>query len=177
MKTWRNHYEFNQHKPVSAAKIEDLPNEILLMIFSYLNLRTLGKCAQLSYRFKSIAYYPTFWETVVVRNRKIPAGFVKLAITLGCKHLHLEGCTIAVIKDSDYVIHKLPKDNQVKTLNLREYEASCDGLMIACRNLEKVSLSSLDFTKGQGIIFWIILWGYFEQHSYGWKLNINHQKI
>jgi hypothetical protein len=30
--------------------------------------------------------------------------------------------------------------------------------MIACRNLEKVSLSSLDFSKGQGIIFWIFLW-------------------
>ena len=140
-------------RKISAPKIEDLPNEILLMIFSYLNLRTLGKCAQLSQRFKNIAYYPNFWETVVVRNREIPAGFVKLAITLGCKHLHLEGCTISVIKDSDYVIHKLPKDNQVKTLNLREYEASCDGLMIACRNLEKVSLSSLDFSKGQGIIF------------------------
>jgi hypothetical protein len=28
--------------------------------------------------------------------------------------------------------------------------------MIACRSLEKVSLSSLDFSKGQDIIFWII---------------------
>ena len=138
------------------TKIEDLPNEILFKIFSHLHFKSLGRCAQLSHRFKNIAHCPIFWETVVEKNKEIPAGFVKLAISLGCKHLHLEGCTISVINDSDYVIHKLPKDNQVKTLNLREYEASCDGLMIACRNLEKVSLSSLDFSKGQDIIFWII---------------------
>ena len=152
-----------EHKPVlitikrrkycAKTKIEDLPNEILFKIFSHLHFKSLGRCAQLSHRFKNIAHCPIFWETVVEKNKEIPAGFVKLAITLGCKHLHLEGCTISVINDSDYVIHKLPKDNQVKTLNLREYEASCDGLMIACQNLEKVSLSSLDFTIGQGIIF------------------------
>ena len=138
------------------TKIEDLPNEILFKIFSHLHFKSLGRCAQLSHRFKNIAHCPIFWETVVEKNKEIPAGFVKLAISLGCKHLHLEGCTISVINDSDYVIHKLPKDNQVQTLNLREFEEYADDstrLMIACRSLEKVSLSSLDFSKGQYILF------------------------
>ena len=52
-------------------------------------------------------------------------------------------------------MHKLPKDNQVKHLNLRNFQDHCDDstkLMIACRSLEKLSLSSLDFNKGQGNI-------------------------
>jgi len=51
-------------------------------------------------------------------------------------------------------MHKLPKDNQVKHLNLRNFQDHCDNstlLMIACQSLEKLSLSSLDFNKAQYI--------------------------
>jgi len=51
-------------------------------------------------------------------------------------------------------MHKLPKDNQVKHLNLRNFQDHCDDstkLMIACRSLEKLSLSSLDFNKARYI--------------------------
>jgi len=49
-------------------------------------------------------------------------------------------------------MHKLPKDNQVKHLNLRNFQDHCDNstlLMIACQSLEKLSLSSLDFNKAR----------------------------
>jgi len=49
-------------------------------------------------------------------------------------------------------MHKLPKNNQVKHLNLRNFQDHCDDstkLMIACRSLEKLSLSSLDFNKAR----------------------------
>lgn len=141
-------------KSTSTTKFEDLPNEILVKIFSYLHFKSLGRCAQLSHRFKNVAQTPVLWETVVEKNKEIPAGFVKLAIQLGCKHLHLEGSCITVNNDSDYVIHKLPKHNHVKTLNLREFEETCDDstrLMIACRNVEKLSLSAMNFTTGRYI--------------------------
>merc|ERR1712117_809325 len=86
---------------------------------------------------------------------RIPAGFIWHALTLGCKYLHLENSTITVTNDSDRLMHKLPKDNQVKHLNLRNFQDHCDNstlLMIACQSLEKLSLSSLDFNKGQGNI-------------------------
>jgi len=49
-------------------------------------------------------------------------------------------------------MERLPKDNQVKHLNLRNFKDCCDNstkLMVACRSLEKLSLSSLDFNKAQ----------------------------
>lgn len=134
--------------------IEDLPNEILLKIFTYLEFKDLGYCAQISHRFRDISQSPALWETVVENNKTIPAGFILHALNLGCKYLHLENSTITVTNDSDYVMHKLPKDNQVKHLNLRNFQDHCDDstkLMIACRSLEKLSLSSLDFNKARYI--------------------------
>jgi len=138
----------------SRYSIEDLPNEILLKIFNYLEFKDLGYCAQISHRFREISRSPSLWETVIENNQTIPAGFILHALNLGCKYLHLENSTITVTNDSDYVMHKLPKDNQVKHLNLRNFQDHCDDstkLMIACRSLEKLSLSSLDFNKARYI--------------------------
>jgi len=134
----------------STTTIEALPNEILLKIFSFLDFKDLGYCAQTSHRFRNISQYPSLWETVIEKGEAVPAGFICLALNLGCKKLHLNNSTIAVFKDSDNVMHKLSKDNQLKELSLRNFEDSCDDstrLMIACRSLEKLSLSSLDFEK------------------------------
>jgi len=134
--------------------LEDFPNEILLKIFTYLEFKDLGYCAQISRRFREISQSPPLWETVIENNQRIPAGFIWHALTLGCKYLHLENSTITVTNDSDHVMHKLPKDNQVKHLNLRNFQDHCDNstlLMIACQSLEKLSLSSFDFNKVQYI--------------------------
>jgi len=141
-----------RRKISSRVSIEDLPNEILLKIFTYLEFKDLGYCAQISQRFRGISQSPSLWETVIENNQTIPAGFILHALTLGCKYLHLENSTITVTNESDYVMHKLPKDNQVKHLNLRNFQDHCDDstkLMIACRSLEKLSLSSLDFNKAR----------------------------
>jgi len=143
-----------RRKISSRYSIEDLPNEILLKIFNYLEFKDLGYCAQISHRFREISRSPSLWETVIENNQTIPAGFILHALNLGCKYLHLENSTITVTNDSDYVMHKLPKDNQVKHLNLRNFQDHCDDstkLMIACRSLEKLSLSSLDFNKARYI--------------------------
>jgi len=143
-----------RRKISSRVTIEDLPNEILLKIFNYLEFKDLGYCAQISHRFRGISQSPSLWETVIENDQTIPAGFILHALTLGCKYLHLENSTITVTNDSDYVMHKLPKDNQVKHLNLRNFKDHCDDstkLMIACRSLEKLSLSSLDFNKARYI--------------------------
>ena len=44
--------------------IEALPNEVLLKIFQSLTILDLGKCAQVSKKFRIIAYDSTLWQKV-----------------------------------------------------------------------------------------------------------------
>ena len=50
------------------TSIEDLPNEILFKIFSFLDFKDLGYCAQTSHRFRNISQYPSLWETVIEKG-------------------------------------------------------------------------------------------------------------
>ena len=88
----------------SRYSIEDLPNEILLKVFNYLEFKDLGYCAQISRRFREISQSPPLWETVIENNQTIPAGFILHALNLGCKYLHLENSTITVTNDRLVII-------------------------------------------------------------------------
>ncbi|XP_066921855.1 F-box/LRR-repeat protein 5-like [Clytia hemisphaerica] len=48
--------------------IEKLPIEMLTVIFSYLGPRDLGRCAQVSKKWNSIAYTGSFWSTLHPRR-------------------------------------------------------------------------------------------------------------
>ena len=83
---------FKKQKSESVTvKIEDLPNEMLVKIFNYLDAKSLGDCAQMSQRFRSIIcdLSGKDWETVIKNNTKIPASLVYFALSVGCKTLHL----------------------------------------------------------------------------------------
>ena len=52
----------------NSVTIEELPNEILVTILSYLDFKDLGYCAQTSHRFRNISQYPSLWETVIEKG-------------------------------------------------------------------------------------------------------------
>ena len=63
-----------KQKPESdTVNIEDLPNEMLEKIFDYLDVKSLGDCAQMSQRFRSIIcdLSGRDWETVIRNNTKV----------------------------------------------------------------------------------------------------------
>ena len=101
----------------------DLPDEVVLKIISYLNLKGLAQCAQVSKRLRNICKDVSLWETMTLnenlyRNngpfqendgpyQMIPASFIRHILDNGCKYLTI--CQAELIDGIN-----LPKTSQLK---------------------------------------------------------------
>ena len=103
----------NSNNPV--LNVEFLPNEILMNIFSHLNINDLYKCAKVSRKFRHISHDKSFWKCVNLYNQSVSCEFITQIIKLGTEYLNLRGATLQVDVDTD-----LPKENNLKYLNLAE---------------------------------------------------------
>ena len=57
--------------------LDNLPNEVLLKVFTYLNIRDLGFCAQVSTRLRDISIDESLWQKINVFNKVVPTGFIQ----------------------------------------------------------------------------------------------------
>ena len=99
-----------------VLKVELLPNEILMNIFSHLNINDLYKCAQVSKKFRQISHDKSFWKCVNLYNQSVSCEFIAQIIKLGTEYLNVRGATLQVDVDTDHHCTDLPKENN---LNLR----------------------------------------------------------
>ena len=121
--------------------MEKIPNEILLKIFSYLEIQDLGRCAKVSKKFHEIAYEKVLWQKLAVNlaGKRVPVEFLQHIMKHGIAYLNL-----------DYVeIHGHPghflQQNSLKYLILGGSNAFLsqrivkNDLMASCTQLEKLS--------------------------------------
>ena len=93
--------------------IELLPNEILMNIFSHLNMKELLKCAQVSKKFREISHDKSFWKCVNLYNQRVSCHFVAQILQLGTEYLNLYGATLLGNVDTGILLK-----NNLKYLNL-----------------------------------------------------------
>ena len=83
---------------MSTLQLEDLPNELILKVFGYLKIKELIHCGQLSKRIREISHDETLWQAMNLYNepwrdcsgnRPVPAEFLHMVISNGCKYLSL----------------------------------------------------------------------------------------
>ena len=130
----------NSNNPL--LKVELLPNEILMNIFSHLNINDLYKCAQVSKKFRQISHDKSFWKCVNLYKESVSCEFITQIIILGTEYLNLWGATLQVDVDTD-----LPKENNLKYLNLAECSVNDKflvKLLKSCKSLEKLALPGVD---------------------------------
>ena len=130
----------NSNNPM--LKVELLPNEILMNIFSHLNIKDLYKCAQVSKKFRHISHDKSFWKCINLYNQSVSCEFITQIIKLGTEYLNLHGATLLYDTDTD-----LPRENNLKYLNLTE--SSVDDtflvkLLRSSKSLKKLSLSGVN---------------------------------
>ena len=102
----------------------DLPDEVLLKIFTYLNIEDLAQCAQVSKRSRNICKDESLWERINLKKRisrtniesyspnnyqKIPTSFTNYVLDNGCKYLNI--CQAELVDGIT-----LPKTSQLKYL-------------------------------------------------------------
>ena len=54
-----------------------LPDELVLKIFTYLDLKDLGRCIEVCKRFRNIFHDEILWYNINMSKKNIPAGFLK----------------------------------------------------------------------------------------------------
>ena len=92
------------------SSVEILPEEILLNIFSYLGRKDVGRCLQVSKRFRNIAQDDSLWNKLEIENKVFRSKYIAQALSYGLKQLHLEKCRL------QFAPMKLPESHQLQSL-------------------------------------------------------------
>ena len=72
-----------------TKNLEDLSDEIQLKIFTYLSVKDLSCCSQVSKRTRRICRDESMWEKVNLCGKIVPATFLKYILDNGSKHINL----------------------------------------------------------------------------------------
>ena len=70
--------------------LDGLPAEVLLKIFTFLDIKDLYRCNKVSKRIRSIGLDESLWQKINLNlNLKIPSIFIKDILDKGCRYLSL----------------------------------------------------------------------------------------
>ena len=144
-----------KRQKLSFVVLDDMPDEIILKIFTFLDIREIFKCGQVSQRIRAISNDESLWLKLNFYEGHVPYELLEKAEENGCKYLSLAFATLYDGENS-----KLP-------LNLKYLEMSQDdiepgfpgfnevhkGLLKNCHSLQKLAMeNSILKTKDIGQI-------------------------
>ena len=75
-------------------KWQDLPDELILKILSYLEVKDLISCGQVSKRTRNISRDSSLWVTVNLEKKIVKAELLEMILNRGCKNLNISDSTI-----------------------------------------------------------------------------------
>ena len=75
-------------------QLESLPDELLLKIFSYMNMQELLQCGQVSKRIREICSDKSLWEETKLIQKRVKAEFIKSILDRNCGELSIRDTMI-----------------------------------------------------------------------------------
>ena len=79
---------------LTTASFDDLPEEIILKIFTNLEFYDNASASQVCKRWKLLCEDQSLWLKINLNNRRVPAKFIEKALKRGCHYLGLYGTEI-----------------------------------------------------------------------------------
>jgi len=79
----------SKRQKLSFFYFEGLPDEIILKIFSLLDIKGVLQCGQVSKRLRDISNDRCLWSKLNLSGRRVPYGFIEKAAKNGCEYLNL----------------------------------------------------------------------------------------
>ena len=79
----------SKRQKLSFFYFEGLPDEIILKIFSLLDIKGVLQCGQVSKRLRDISNDQCLWSKLNLSGRRVPYGFIEKAAKNGCEYLNL----------------------------------------------------------------------------------------
>ena len=119
-------------------KFEEFPSEIILKIFSFLEIVDLIKCSQMSTRIRIICYDKSLWQTINLSRKRVQTDFLQKVIDQDCKYLNLnEAKIIGTLR--------LQNQSQLTYLDLSgctaESQSVFEELLESCHSLQTLSFT------------------------------------
>ena len=155
MKKLRTTNDFSSFH-VENSHFESLPNEILLKIVDYLQVRGLLRCGQTCAKIRTVVQDESLWKKVNFSSESmVPTGLLQLILDHGCEYLNISQGYYCI---SDELLGQLTlnQDSKLKFLNLdltfyfaviRYRSLIFDPLLTSCHSLEKLQLTNLDLNS------------------------------
>ena len=144
------------------VSIQDLPDEIILKVINYLQIKDLIRCGHTSKRIRNISRDESLWQklnnaklsgifftlNLKCQKHNLPIDFLKMILENGCQYLHLESTVLcSPMKLGNVTKDKmcLKKVSKLKCLDLKCCMASKDCLeeiLSSCYSLQKLTITS-----------------------------------
>ena len=79
----------SKRQKLSFFHFDGLPDEIILEIFSLLDIKGVLRCGQVSKRLRTISNDQCLWSKLNLSGRQVPYDFIEKAVLNGCEYLNL----------------------------------------------------------------------------------------
>ena len=141
-----------KRQKLSFCQLDELPDEVILKIVGFLDLKELLLCGQVSKRLRAIANDESLWLKLNMQGRLIPYDFIEKVIGNGCQYLSLPDCDIIYDTGNTNIVDFTGKSSfNLKYLNVSGHgqtETSVHNttgleLIQNCSSLQKLSLANL----------------------------------
>ena len=121
---------------MSSYHLFDLPNEVILKALSFLNIKELLNCGQVSQRIRAISNDESLWLKLNLYRQQVPYGFIKKGVENGCQYLSLDEC------ECDDVTRNSESPLRLKYLSISGVNRSSGLLKLIqhCSSLQKLSV-------------------------------------
>ena len=74
----------------STLSLDDVPDEVILRVFSNLAIKDFIRCGQVSKRIRAISQDQSLWLRIdLYKEKSVAAGFLEYVLNNGCKYLGL----------------------------------------------------------------------------------------
>ena len=132
----------SKRQKLSFFHLEGLPDEILLKILSFMDIKGVYHCGKVSKRLRAISNDKLLWSKLNLVGRQFHYGFIEKAVQNGCEYLKLHLSHVNGGKKSEvpwklkYLGISLPSD-------IQWVRAVPKGVLENCHALQKLSIDNL----------------------------------
>ena len=117
--------------------LEDLPDEVILKVLSYLDTANLIRSGHVSQRLRAISSDESLWQKMNLFEKNVPTSFLQFVLKRGCKYLSLHSTKLNGSLN-------LTKPTKLEYLNIKSCLAgdrTLEKLLFSCGSLQKFTFS------------------------------------
>ena len=117
--------------------LEDLPDEVILKVLSYLDTANLIRSGHVTQRLRVISSDESLWQKMNLFEKNVPTSFLQFVLERGCKYLSLHSTKLNGSLN-------LTKPTKLEYLNIKSCLAEdkiLEKLLFSCGSLQKFAFS------------------------------------